>query len=202
MDEIFFENINWADSDHPRWLKDNCEHLLYDNELSSNSKVLDIGCYEGKWISEIYSRYNSKCIGLEPVTKFYNSCPNSSNITYYNFGLTTKDDYFAPMSINRDESKINANGENAFFKNAKIFFSKYNTVFDLVQMNIEGYEYDLIPYMFENDIFKYIKTIQIQFHNISNLSEIKYNKIKQLFLENKFNVVFDYRFVWSKFTKE
>jgi hypothetical protein len=56
--------------------------------------------------------------------------------------------------------------------------------------------------MFENDIFKYIKTIQIQFHNISNLSEMKYNRIKQLFAENKFNVVFDYRFVWSKFTKE
>lgn len=202
MDEIFYEKINWADSDHSKWLSDSCESLLCEAELSSNSKVLDIGCYEGKWISQIYSKYKCKCVGLEPVAKFYNSCPNVSSITYHNFGLTTKDDYFAPMSINQDESKINSNGENAFFKNAKIFFEKYDTVFDLVQMNIEGYEYELIPYMFQNNLFEYIKSIQVQFHNISNLSEIKYNNIKKLFEENNFNTVFDYRFVWSKFTKE
>jgi len=202
MDEIFYDNINWSNSDHPKWLTDNCEHFLYDSNLSNSSKVLDIGCYEGKWLSLIHSKYQCKCVGLEPVAKFYNSCPSSSNITYHNFGLTTKDDYFAPMSINQDESKINSTGEIAFFKNAKLFFEKYDTTFDLVQMNIEGYEYDLIPYMFDNNLFRYIKSIQVQFHHISNLSEIKYNKIKDLFRNNKFNVVFDYRFVWSKFTKE
>lgn len=139
---------------------------------------------------------------MEPVTKFYNSCPNSTSITYHNFGLTIKDDYFAPMSINQDESKINSNGEKAFFKNAKIFFESNNTVFDLVQMNIEGYEYELIPYMFENNLFKYVKSIQVQFHNVSNLSEIKYNNIKKCFEENNFHTIFDYRFVWSKFIKQ
>jgi len=28
MDEIFYGNVNWADSDHPKWLSDNCESLL------------------------------------------------------------------------------------------------------------------------------------------------------------------------------
>jgi hypothetical protein len=202
MGEIFYKNINWADSDHSKWLSDNCESLLCEAELSNKSIVLDIGCHEGKWISHIYSRYKCKCIGLEPVTKFYNSCSNSSTISYHNFCLTTKDDHFAQMSINRAESKINSHGENAFFRNAKVFFEKYNSVFDLVQMNNEGYEYELIAYMFENNLFKYVKSIQVHFHNISNLSEIKYNNIKKCFEGNKFNTVFDYRFVWSKFIKE
>ena len=200
-EEIFYPSINWSNSDHKKWISNNCEYLLLEEPLYGESNVLDIGCYEGKWISQIYSKYKCHCVGLEPIIQFYDSCANKGAIKYYNFGLTVKDSHTCFMNINKDESKIDSHGQKAFFKNAKSFFEENKIKFNLVQMNIEGYEYELIPYMFENNLFDYIETIQIQFHEISNLSESKYNLLKSLFLTNGFKIIFDYKFVWTKFSR-
>lgn len=199
--EIFYKTINWSNSQHTKWIHDNAEQMLLQEELNEKSYVLDIGCYTGKWISQIYSKYKCNCIGLEPITEFYNLCENKDIIRYHNYGLTIKDDHFAYMKINKDESKLDSFGDKVFLKNAKIFFEE-NVDFDLIQMNIEGYEYELIPYMFEKNLFKNIKTIQIQFHEISNFSEFKYNLLKDYFLKNNFKILFDYKFVWTKFTRK
>jgi hypothetical protein len=107
------------------------------------------------------------------------------------------------MTVMGEISKIQSSkiAQFAYFKNAKSFFEEMNTEFDLVQVNIEGYEYDLLPYMFENNLFRYIKSIQIQFHCISNMSELKFNTIKNMFLSNGFDMNFNYKFVWTKFSK-
>jgi asparagine synthetase B (glutamine-hydrolysing) len=90
-----------------------------------------------------------------------------------------------------------------------IFSSEFETILnnfelefvDLIQINIEGDEYDLLEHMIKTGSINKFKNIQIQFHlGIKNDFERR-NKIKEGLQINGFINKFDYQFVWESWAK-
>ena len=74
---------------------------------------------------------------------------------------------------------------------------------DLLQINIEGAEYDILDNWIDNKVINKIKTLQIQFHNfkeIPNYVERREN-IRNNLLKLGFTEKFNYQWVWECWTK-
>jgi hypothetical protein len=67
---------------------------------------------------------------------------------------------------------------------------------DLLNINIEGAEYDLLNYLTKTPIIYNIKNIQIQFHDFIENAEVKRNIIHAK-LNNTHKMTYNYDFVWE-----
>jgi len=206
MIENYYDTIRWDEDELVRWRNDNGDntHLL-NWDLSPESRVLDIGSYRGDWIQKICKKYNCYGLGLEPTNQaFLESLPKlSEKIFFMNYGVTVDQTADMPINIGSDESSFikkirDSKEEIVKMLNAKELFQQVliNCNIDLIQMNIEGYEYVLLPYMINNGLLNNVKGIQIQFHNISDTCDKKRedicNRLKYIGFETKF----DYKCVW------
>lgn len=193
-----------------RWFADDGRNtLIVDHELNDESNVVDVGAYTGDWIGRMSSRYDSNFYALEPVKKFYNVLDNkfrdNEKIKCYNFGLSTKQENMKIVS-NGDASSIvnnNNNGENISLVDLKYFMDCANIhTIDLLQMNIEGFEYQLLNNWFDEGHIQNINKILIQFHKVDNLDFRKAREDIQIKLvENGYQKQFDYPFVWESWQK-
>jgi FkbM family methyltransferase len=202
MEEIFYKSINWENSDIKNWHIENDKYnFLYKHKLDNTSLVIDIGSYNGNWLKIITDLYDCHGMGLEPVNKFYTESLKHTNdkIKFINSGITTKKNHISKINLNDDSTTIvNSDGDYEIsLLNINDFLKSNNfKQIDLLQINIEGYEYELIPHMIENKLFDNISTLQIQFHCISNLSEIKHTNIKTQLSKIGFKTLFDFKHVW------
>lgn len=202
MQEIMYQSVDWTQADLSNWYEgDKKNNFLYSHPLSHDSLVIDVGSYDGTWIKKITNQYSCFGIGLEPVNSFFEKSLNNSNpkLKFLNIGLTTQEDHKTRISSNSDCTNIFNNGGDIEITliNVVNFFNGMNLKkIDLMQINIEGYEYELIPYMIEKKLFDNIERVQIQFHAVSNLSEFKYKQIKSTLNNIGFSDLFDYKFVW------
>jgi len=206
MNEKYYDNIKPNEDELFRWRNDDGDntHILNWN-LSSESRVVDIGSYKGNWIEKICKKYNCYGLGIEPTKQaFVESLAKSSEkISFMNYGITVDQTTEMPINVSNDESSFvkkikDSKEEIAKMLNAKELFQqvlgKYNI--DLIQINIEGYEYFLLPYMINNGLLNNVKGIQIQFHNISDNCDRKREDICNLLKNIGFETKFDYKFVW------
>jgi len=209
MQEIFYHTINWQDSDLSNWHIENEKYdFLYKYKFDTNSTVVDIGSYDGTWLKKITDMYGCYGIGLEPVNKFYLKSLNNSTdkLQFINAGITIKNEHKLKINLNVDSTSILTTGRPLEHQDEECEITLINVMdflnnisfkkIDLLQINIEGYEYELLPYMIENNLFNNITNLQIQFHSISTLSETKYINIKKKLNEIGFKDTFDFKLVW------
>jgi hypothetical protein len=199
-----------------KWFEDNGDYTHNINyELNNDSVVIDLGGYHGLWIDEILKKNNPNIpniILVEPVPEFYNllitKYKNYEKIKVMNVGVSTdKNETIKSLYLSNDGSSTN------FDTNVKTTIqiktlpidkilsdNKINQV-DLLQINIEGDEYELMEYMIESGIINKFKNIQVQFHlGINNDIERRDNIQKNL-ISNGFKNKFDYPFVWEAWKK-
>jgi FkbM family methyltransferase len=174
--------------------------LLRDFDLNENSLVVDIGCFTGVWLKDMYCKYNCNCIGIEPIEKYYLSAKRilvNEKIKLYNFGLTVDADSMHYMNDTGDASTLSNKQTNTFVKltNLHTFFNSINQPIDVLQINIEGYEYQLLPVLLQTNYLDNVKHLQIQFHNTDKQSVQQMNNIISE-LQRKFQTKFNYDFVW------
>jgi len=209
MQEIFYHTINWQDSDLSNWHIENEKYdFLYKYKFDTNSTVVDIGSYDGTWLKKITDMYGCHGIGLEPVNKFYLKSLNNitDKLQFINAGITIKNEHKLKINLNVDSTSILTTGRPLEHQDEECEITLINVMdflnnisfkkIDLLQINIEGYEYELLPYMIENNLFNNITNLQIQFHSISTLSETKYINIKKKLNEIGFKDTFDFKLVW------
>lgn len=212
MIENYYDQIKWNEDELARWRNDDGDntHLLNWN-LSPTSRVVDIGSYRGDWIQKICKRYNCYGLGCEPTKQpFIESLPKSSEkISFMNYGITVDQTSDMTINIGSDESSFikkikDSKEETVKMLNAKELFYHVlgGYIIDLVQMNIEGYEYFLLPYMIDNGLLNNITAIQIQFHNISDKCDKKRQDICSRLKNIGFETKFDYNCVWYGGTKK
>jgi len=199
-----------------KWFEDNGDYTHNINyELNNDSVVIDLGGYHGLWIDEILKKNNPNIpniILVEPVPEFYNllitKYKNHEKIKVMNVGVSTnKNETTKSLYLSNDGSSTNFNTNVKTTIQIKtlpidkiLSDNKINQV-DLLQINIEGDEYELIEYMIESGIINKFKNIQIQFHlGINNDIEIRDNIQKNL-ISNGFKNKFDYPFVWEAWEK-
>ncbi len=187
------------------WYKNNDVHdFLHVHDLSRESLIVDIGSYKGSWLHHMNKLYGCKCIGVEPIIDYFKESLQlefNNKFEIHDFGLTVDDSGKIRMSFDEDASSMVK--EIVLKKsvvvntvNAKEFFQRIQEPIDVLQINAEGLEYSLIPYMYENNLFAPVKFVQIQFHDISHTSQRAMYACIDLVEKSGFNTKFEYPFVW------
>ena len=199
----------WKQKGYPsfelmKWFEEENDYFLLRNfDLNPDSLVVDVGCYNSTWLKDMYCKYNCNCIGLEPINKYYEQghrlFKNSKKVKLYNYGLTVESNQkVCSMSMMGDASRMDVveNTIDVEMMYAKDFFQNINSDIDVLQINIEGYEYQLVPFLIHNDLLKTVKNIQIQFHNFYLSSKDDMDSIISRLEHLGFKTKFNYPFIW------
>lgn len=192
-----------------RWRNDNGDltHNINYN-LSDNSVIMDFGGYKGVWANTMIGVYNPNVYILEPIPEFIDiledKFKNNPKVKILGVGVSTenKDDI---IYVSGDGSSSNTNDGSPIsvkFKKVESILEELNLdKIDLVQINIEGDEYNLMEYMLENKLVNHFKNIQIQFHlGVFNDKERR-SKIHDGLALNGFKIRYEYPFVWESWYK-
>jgi FkbM family methyltransferase len=191
----------------PQWIQDNGNNthaITY--PLNENSTVVDLGGFHGVWADQIISKYNPNIFLFEPIPAFYEilktKFSNNPKVKVFNFGISTSnhegvlylnEDGTSKYVVNNTPVKVN------FITVTKLLELIGCETVDLIQINIEGEEYELLKQMLENKTSNNFKNIQIQFHTYVENAVEKRSKI-QVGLSENFNKLYDYPFVFEGWT--
>lgn len=162
--------------------------------LNSNSVVVEIGGFTGRWSLQIAQKYNPNlyifepqkwcCLVLQEALREYKA-------RIYPYGLATNDGNLPVYEYGTDGCTLHPragktrNNKSVQLKEIKTtFWEEQIRHIDLMLMNIEGYEFDLIPHMLENGIFP--EVLMVQFHNTEKMPETR--KI----MEEFYSLIWDY----------
>jgi FkbM family methyltransferase len=147
------------------------QDIVYQWDLDSFSVVFEIGGYEGAWADEIASRFNPFIWWFEPNPGAYQRAKgriaHHPRIKMYNMGLGDRDGVFTLGGGDRDGASFTRSDEPVQAQMIDIApFLQSNGIqrIDLMQINIEGGEFLLLPYLINSGIIQRIKWLQIQWH--------------------------------------
>lgn len=142
-------------------------------ELNSDSVVVEIGGYQGRWAKAIHDLYQPHLYVFEPQDWAWKNCCEALKGTgakVYDYALGT----YSGMSVLGDYGRDGASllkpkhedRRDVFVRDAvQVLLNELHlTHIDLMLMNIEGYEYRLIPYLASNGILNRTDIFMVQFH--------------------------------------
>lgn len=191
-----------------QWVKEAKESAeRFDNEwdrlavhwpLTSESVVFEIGSFKGRWAYQIATRYNPRLYCFEPQGWAYQVTKNvleGYNAQVFNFGLTAHGGACLLENYGTDGARFWVGADYATAQKNLPEVPSYSVdhfvtesgvgKIDLCLINIEGYEYTLIPYMMAKNIKPH--WLMVQCHG--NLAD--YQKLRDL-LSQSYNVLWDY----------
>jgi len=150
------------------------------NGINKDSVVFEIGAYDGAWARTIESAYHPRLYLFEPQKWAYERCveafKNKSNVRVFNFALGVftgtgrMGDFQSDGASLMKTEPVKCDQVNPRFQDVEIvafdefLASEKIDYIDLCQMNTEGYEYFLIPYLIEKGLITKIKYLACQFH--------------------------------------
>ena len=194
-----------------KWFRDNGDETrLLAHNLNENSVVFEIGGYMGKFTDKLFNKFKCNVYVLEPVNNFYQTLcdrfEENEKICIFNCGLAEKnEEAFINVDKNNGENSTifdrsiieSANSEKIVLRTLdSIMEEKGLQQIDLLNINIEGGEYDLLNYLVSSPVIFDIKNIQVQFHDFIENSEVKRNIIHAK-LHNTHKMTYNYDFVWE-----
>ena len=184
-----------------QWVKETKESAeRFDNEwdrlavhwpLTSESVVFEIGSYKGRWAYQIATRYNPYLLCFEPQEWAYRVSEavlkDFAHTRVFNSGLGTKNGRIRFSGEGTDGcAVIEGEGGDAFMRDVASVVEELGTpVIDLCLINIEGYEYTLVPYMMAKNIKP--RWLMVQCHG----NPTDYQELRDL-LGQSYNVLWDY----------
>lgn len=174
--------------------------------LNSNSVVFDVGGYLGDSSSDIYEKYKCYVYVFEPVQEYYKTIKkrfrNLKKIYVLNYGLAVRTQYIN-LHLAKDATSEYGKStklEKVKLEDVKKVLEKYKIKnVDLIELNIEGGEYELLEYLIYTNLIKKFKDIQVQFHNSIENAEERRNKI-QNYLRKTHKLTYEYPFVWENWS--
>jgi len=193
----------------PEWFRVNGDNThSINHDLHSNSIVIDIGGYTGVWLKKIEKKYDPHLYVIEPIKSFYNimvsKFKNNKKFKSLNVGISNENKK-GIITLNGDETST----QNIEGKSVEVEFLTMDKLLslwgldsvDLLQINIEGDEYNLMEDMIKTETINKIKNIQIQYHlNVDKCVERR-KKIHEK-LNNNFIKKYDFPFVWECWTQK
>ena len=153
------------------WFEQNCyETIWIDHPLNEDSVVIEFGGYKGNWVKKIYEKYNCNILVFEPVPKFYDSLldefSNIEKIKIFNYGVSLKNE-IKPIYLKNDSTsvvfEVSHDSIDANFMSIENILELSGQV-SLCQINIEGYEYELLEYLIDTNKIQKMDRIVIEFH--------------------------------------
>lgn len=150
------------------WYRDKGDETFnVDYPLTEDSVIVEVGCYEGLWSSRMAARYNCFIHNFEPVSSSFITASNlfrgNRKVSMFNYGLSDKKEKVRFAVI--DDKSRPGDAE----KTEEVFLRDVADVItypvDLININIEGGEYTLLPRMLSTPVAELCRNIQVQFHD-------------------------------------
>lgn len=186
------------------WLRSNGDKTLrLDYDISNEDVVIDVGGYEGQWVSDIFSRYMCSVHVFEPVPNFAKSIERrfvkNKNVYVHQAALGAENGVIA-ISIDGDASSALIQSVNHIEVPVLCFsevFVKHGwKEIALMKINIEGGEYDLLQHILDSNLAKNIKNIQVQFHDFVPDASSRMIKIQER-LRATHELTYYFPFIWE-----
>jgi FkbM family methyltransferase len=195
---------------HANWFAHNCNNTIAVNyNLTKDSLVIDLGAFKGIWSEQMIDLYDCKMILYEPVEKFFNILEskfyNNKKISIFNFGI---------HPIKKEEKfYINGDGSSAHVKKGEEIKITYKNLIehldslevqhvDLMQINIEGDEYDLLEDLIKSSKIEMFDNLQIQFHDFVSNADLRRERIRNSLLKIGWNLKWEYPWVFESWSKK
>jgi len=194
-----------------KWISEGNDYsLLMNHDLNEDSIVFELGGYKGDWCLEISKRYNCNVFVYEPTKRNYDMLNlmfnDNDKIKVFHFGLSNSNRE-CEIYINGDTSSIydkigydpnNSGIENISLKDISEVIEEQDIEnINLIDMNIEGSEYDVMERLIESGCVKKVDKLQIQFHSEIG-PEAFYRRLDiQKRLAETHRMVFNYDFCWE-----
>jgi hypothetical protein len=193
-----------------RWQDHNGDYthsLTYD--LNENSTVIDLGGYTGEWAKEIINRYNCNVYLVEPIEESYKilleKFKSNPKVHILKVGIGIENTEKI-IYVNGDSTSFNIETGEAITVEIKTIESVLNQwnldKIDLLQVNIEGDEYELLQHMIDTGLIDRFNNLQIQFHLGIKDAVAKHESICEGLIKKGFRIKYSYPFVWEAWTKE
>jgi FkbM family methyltransferase len=191
-----------------KWILHNGDvDLLLNHNINEESIFFELGGFDGTYSSQILEKYSPISYIFEPSKKYYNLLKNNlkgEKIVIINKGLSDfeGDTYLVNTG---DESFITSEHHKESQKIEVIKISEYisaNNIpkIDLLNMNVEGSEYEILEDLISSGKINDIYHLQIQFHkNRKNFRKLRKNIQRKL--SNTHRQVWNYDFIWEKWEK-
>jgi FkbM family methyltransferase len=193
---------------HLQFLKDFGEDTLrldYDF-LTEDSVVFDLGGYRGQSTSDLFSKYGPNMYVFEPVEEYADFlrkrfARRSNKIKIFQFGLGSRTEEQTIKLEAEGSSTYKSAGDTSIHIEDFMEFVKREKIekIDLLEINIEGGEYDVLPYLIETGYIKNIRALQIQFHNLMKDAPQRVAKIREG-LAKTHVCDYSYDFSWDGWT--
>lgn len=154
-------------------LRHEWDRRAIDWPLTSESVAVEVGGYKGRWALQIAERYQPRLYVFEPQEWAYQVCRevlgNQAHI--FNIALGDRAGDFPMGAWETDGCSFLRDGESrvAMREIGEVFAHYGLTHIDLMLMNIEGYEYALIPHMLDKGILPC--RLMIQMHGFAGDSD-------------------------------
>ena len=202
---FFFNEIQTKE--YLQFISDGGDELIFKNIiLNDNSVTIDGGGFDGEFTDEILKKNCQNIYIYEPDPYFFKNLIRkyqlNNRVKILNLALFDKDKKMN-LSENSNASSIMESTNKGRIINAVDVYNEFKKFekIDLFKLNIEGAEYDVLLRLIEKNELNKVKYLLVQFHKEHDLAEVKYNNILPK-IKKEFDVIFNYKYVWSLFVKK
>ena len=178
------------------------------SDITSESVVLDLGGYEGEWAAEMRNRYDCFVHVFEPHPRFVDRLverfSQDAKITVHPYALASSNGELKLSDSDDASSAILADDENFVLgrtRDAIKVMTEYQiSSVAACKINIEGGEYDILPYLIETGLITRFNALAIQFHRYEQADVAARDRIREG-LARTHRCEWDYPFVWEKWVR-
>lgn len=140
--------------------------------LDANSTVWVVGAYAGQTVRMLHERYAPKIHAFEPQVPMLNQLDALAlpGVATYPFGLGDRDGIFPMGEVGNDAASFVADMGIARthgvgrMADVRGFIEEHPEPVDLAVINIEGYEFVLLPYLIDANLLGHFEHLMVQFH--------------------------------------
>lgn len=192
-----------------QWFRDNGDRTLrLNHDLRESSLVIDVGGYDGQWASDVFSKYCCTIHVFEPVPEFADQIKRrfsrNSKILVHRLGLSNETNK-AMIGLAQDSSSLFKQGvrttEIALAKASDVLRDNGIHNIDLMNINIEGSEYEVIEDLVASGYIRFIMNLQVQFHDFVPNAEDRMQKLHRS-LADTHHLTWQYPFVWENWRRK
>jgi FkbM family methyltransferase len=163
--------------------------------LSHDSVVVEVGGYKGRWALQIQERYFPNLYVFEPQPWAYEVCREvlGKRATILPYALGTSSGPATMGEWETDGCSLVKDGSGHPVDAVEIgaaFAELGIRHIDLMLINIEGYEYMLIPHMLDRGIFP--QRLMVQFHTFADPTGERERAIRAQFEQQGYREVWTY----------
>jgi FkbM family methyltransferase len=165
--------------------------------LTKDSVVVEVGGYKGRWAFQIVGYYQPRLYVFEPQPWAFLVCRNllrgHAKVLPYALGIT--DGAFPMGDFETDgcsfvKEGTQQRGTGQMREIGAAFAELSIRHIDLMLINIEGYEYTLIPHMLDRGILP--QRLMVQFHDFADPTGEREQAIRGLLVQTGYREVWTY----------